>query len=89
MERIIDGALQIRDFSQKLVMNSLSELIENDFTETQKRLRDKLYNCLKSEVISRDEIIVKGAINSRLLTTKTSGRGSKYKGVSKNGYNIW
>ena len=90
---VIEGAKQIRNHKKKLVMNSLFQSIEKDFSKKQKLGRTRLFDCLKSEAIPRDEIVMKGRIKDPKDVLDDSGqnvsRGTMFKGVTKNGSNIW
>ena len=90
---VISGAKQIRNHKKKLVMNSLFQSIEKDFSKKQNLNRTKLFDCLKSEAIPRDGIVMKGRIKDPKDVLDNLGgnatRGTKFKGVTKNGANIW
>ena len=77
--------IEIIDNSNRILKNEEVKIIDSEFQPHHVQKRQELLNCLKSEAIPNDEIIMEGSFKSN----KRVGRGSQYKGVSKNGIDIW
>ena len=61
----------------------LDESIEEQFTDTQRALRQKMFELLRSSDIDVEEVFLLGNIKKNLNTG--SRRASMYRGVSANG----
>ena len=68
----------------KMVLQTgLDQSIEEQFTEAQQELRQKMYQLLEYSEISVEEVFLLGNIKKNLNTE--SRRASMYRGVSANG----